>query len=944
MAITNAAHCHPIISRPAKPSACKPRRSSLFLPIVLLTILLPRVALANEDGASLALDYDPHAQYKFGGVIGERILVNTDQWLVRAPVANPGMLAMFQLRDRQPPPQLVPWAGEFVGKYLISAIQAQRMTEAPRLHATVAAVVKQLINSQAEDGYLGPFPRHERLLKHWDLWGHYHVIQALLMWHERTGDPTALEACCKAADLVCQLYLDTERRPLEAGSDEMNLAIIHALGMLHRRTNEPRYLRMMREIEKDWQQAGDYLDTGLAGVEFFQTPRPRWESLHDLQGLVELYRITGDDKYRQAFLHHWHSIRKCDRRNTGGFSSGEQATGTPYEPTPIETCCTIAWMALTVDALRLTGEPLAADELELSTYNAMLGAQHPSGCWWTYNTPMNGVREASHDTIVFQSRAGTPDLNCCSVNAPRGLGMLSEWAIMRNEDELVINYLGPLQASLKLDEHTSLVIDQQTTYPLDGKIRLVLRPERPVPFKLKLRIPGWAATATVQLGQERPVSVTGGQYFVMERQWQAGDTLLLKLDMPLRYEAGDNEMAGRMSVYRGPLLLAYDHLLNESNEGRPPHIACTDLSRARISIPTRNAGGDSIGRFAPWLLVDIPQGVGHWIRLCDFASAGSAGSQYESWLDATSLGPPRLVPLSPRDGALVPPGTMLFTTRQSTASEQAAVCLLFSRTADFREVALRVETDQRRRILLPEVLAGKLQPNVDYYWKVVASNEYGEATSESPAPRFRVDPQLPPLTAEDLAEFGERRDGVMVEARLNGNPQPQYGALLAAQGWQAAAGPDAMPENAIELDGKTGMIVYRVRAFPAEQFTVSFWLSPASNEPRLGQAFSAWCRGMDDPLRISVERGKLYARMEAGRGFSDGGTPVEKGVWYHVCVVKRGPLLTAYVNGARVSETGVPAQVHSMASDFALGGNPHYTGGSEHLACRIARFSMLARA
>ena len=58
-----------------------------------------------------------------------------------------------------------------------------------------------------------------------------------------------------------------------------------------------------------------------------------------------MWRITGEPKYRDAFEHHWRSIRRWDRRNTGGFSSGEQATGNPYAPTAIETCCTVAWMA-----------------------------------------------------------------------------------------------------------------------------------------------------------------------------------------------------------------------------------------------------------------------------------------------------------------------------------------------------------------------------------------------------------------------------------------------------------------------------------------------------------------------------------------------------------------------------------------------------------------------
>ena len=58
-------------------------------------------------------------------------------------------------------------------------------------------------------------------------------------------------------------------------------------------------------------------------------------------GIVEMYWITGDEKYRKAFEHIWWSIVKFDRHNTGGFSSGEQAAGSPYNPSAIETCCTI---------------------------------------------------------------------------------------------------------------------------------------------------------------------------------------------------------------------------------------------------------------------------------------------------------------------------------------------------------------------------------------------------------------------------------------------------------------------------------------------------------------------------------------------------------------------------------------------------------------------------
>src|SRR5688572_27603375 len=161
---------------------------------------------------ALALEPDPGARFRFEGPVGERVRANTRSWLIPAPDANPGMLQMFRARDREPKPTLVPWAGEFVGKYLISAVQALRMDADPELKATVERVVRELCASQADDGYLGPFPKAERLRGHWDLWGHYHCMLGLLMWHEMSGDRAALRTARRAADLVCTTYLDTGRR------------------------------------------------------------------------------------------------------------------------------------------------------------------------------------------------------------------------------------------------------------------------------------------------------------------------------------------------------------------------------------------------------------------------------------------------------------------------------------------------------------------------------------------------------------------------------------------------------------------------------------------------------------------------------------------------------------------------------------------------------------
>lgn len=608
------------------------------------------LATAAPDDAKPATAPAARPRFQLDGPLAYRARAVTRHWLLEAPSANPAMLGMFRDRDRPPARDLLPWSGEFAGKYLTGAVAVLNLTDDSALEDLLRRFVAEFVRCQDADGYLGPFPRNHRLTGTgpniagnpggtWDAWGHYHALLGLLAWEARTGDPAALAAARKIGDLFSSKFLG-DRRPrlVDTGWPEMNLAPAHALILLGRRTGEKRDLELASQIIGEFAAAdpagkplaGDYLRQGEAGVPFFKTPKPRWESLHPIQALAERHRSTGDPADRRAFENLWWSIAETDRHNNGGFSSGEQAQGHPEHQGAIETCCTIAWLALTVDMLRLTGDPLVADELELSTLNSGLGLFTPSGRWSTYNTPMDGRRLANFHEIGFQCRAGSPELNCCSVNAARGLGLVGDWAAVADGPGWNLNWYGPGRITVPLALGGSVALTQATAYPAEPAVSLRVDPEGgSAAFPLRLRIPRWSARTAVAVNGTPVPDVAPGRYLVLDRTWKAGDTVAITFDFAPRVWSGERESKGKASAYRGPLLLTHDPRFDPADL---PPLAVADLG----TLAPAAWSGDGA---APIILVEGRTSGGKPFRLVDFASAGSDGSAYRSWLPVEGAPP-----------------------------------------------------------------------------------------------------------------------------------------------------------------------------------------------------------------------------------------------------------------------------------------------------------------
>lgn len=574
------------------------------------------------------------------GALLEKI---TDNWLLSILETNPAIIDMFRDRDVKPYRDLLPWSGEFAGKYITGAYYVYKATRRNDLLEYIKGFIEDLLKYQDADGYLGCFSNECRLTGAysqnpaatgltWDSWGHYHIMFGLMLWYEETNDRRYIDAVEKIAALFMRKFYNGKKRIIDIGSSEMNLSVYHAFCILFNKTKKREYLSFAKKIEEDLsdERAGDYINYSLKGYEYYQCAKPRWESMHIIMGIAEMYRCTNNNMYLDVALQIFYSILKTDVHNTGAFSTDEQAIGTPFRNRAIETCCVIAYNALAIEIYKLTGDPKIIDFLERSHYNAVMGYYSPSGRWSTYNTPMEGNKCANYHSIVFQSRPGSPDLNCCSVNAPRGVASVVEWMIAENEKKLFINGYENLEA--ETDDGVKIKIEGD--YPLRKSVKITVD-SNGEKKAISLRIPSWSKNTELTVDGETVTPIAGTYYSIMKK-WN-GSEIVMNFDYTPWFEKGGidnskydenpgipkvgdvserNYYENKYSIFVGPVLYGLD---NGENHGvdffNIPELSFNELEK---TVPYSDERG------AIHIKTD-------GIVLTDFYHLGLGGSEYKTW-------------------------------------------------------------------------------------------------------------------------------------------------------------------------------------------------------------------------------------------------------------------------------------------------------------------------
>jgi hypothetical protein len=190
--------------------------------------------------------------------------------------------------------------------------------------------------------------------------------------------------------------------------------------------------------------------------------------------------------------------------------------------------------------------------------------------------------------------------------------------------------------------------------------------------------------------------------------------------------------------------------------------------------------------------------------------------------------------------------------------------------------------------------------------------------------------------------LGER--GLLAASYLDGDGTPSFGILSHHQHLEPASDRLGEPGKATAFNGQDSEIRFKLPFFPDRDYSFYAWVCPEGLPVKgIAQVFSSWCRGADDPLRVTMDGTTLSARIEAGSFYSTERIPIENGTWIHVAAVKQGPTLTLYLDGKPAHSTQVPERVVSSSSEIGIGFNPLFSGG-EHFCGMIDDFAFHAEA
>ena len=512
-----------------------------------------------------------------------------------------------------------------IGKWIEAAAYTLATQRDAALEALIDDLVTRIEAAQEPDGYFNSYFQRRAPDKKWsnlrdwhELYCAGHLIEGAVAYAAATGKTRLLAVMRRYADLIGRTFGDDPgMKRGYCGHEEAELALVK----LYRFTNERRYLDLARYFIDERGRQPHYFDAEAHArgddpanwyhhtYDYNQSRLPvraqnkvtghAVRAMYLYTAMADLAAEDADADLRAACERLWQDLTGKRLYVTGGLGPSWTNEGftrdydLPNDTAYAETCAAVGLVFWAHRMLLMTGESRYADVMERALYNGAVSGISLHGDRFFYENPL-----ASRGGVERWVWHLCP---CCPANIARLLGSLGQYVCSTGPDELSIHLYGQSHCRARLGER-HIALHQQTRFPWDGDITLTIDPPTPSRFTLRLRVPEWSPAFTVSVNAVLVAAPSLDRgYIRIDREWAAGDRVMLSLAMPPRLLSARPELVfdlGRVAVQRGPFI----YCIEESDAGVDvERVALDTAASISVGFEPELLGGTGILELPGWI-------------------------------------------------------------------------------------------------------------------------------------------------------------------------------------------------------------------------------------------------------------------------------------------------------------------------------------------------------
>ncbi|MFI5256841.1 MAG: glycoside hydrolase family 127 protein, partial [Gemmatimonadales bacterium] len=462
-----------------------------------------------------------------------------------------------------------------------------------RMRTTLDRWIPIILAAQEPDGYMqtaftlprvsnrggnqdpGPFLHWTRRGDHEGYTAGYFLESAMVHYGMTDlKDPRLYDAAKKLADCWCTNIGPAPKKAWYDGHEEMEQALVR-FGRFVNDTDGKgkgdRYIALAKFLldnryyaATSERERSEYDQSHLPVKEQYEAVGHAVRAAYCYSGMADVAMETHDPDYRSAVKSLWDNIVNRKYYVTGGIASGEtsEGFGPNYSLRNAAYCesCSGCGEIFFQWKLNLTYHDASfADLYEETIFNALLGGLSMDGETFYYPNPLE----------ARSLRTSWHSVPCCTGNIPRTLLALPTWVYAKSPDGIYVNLFVGSTINVENVGGVDVRMRQETNYPWDGKVAIIVEPSTRKRFTMRIRVPNRSVSelyaSTPDANGLVSLAVNGAPvrqriehgYALIDRTWRKGDRIELELPMKVqRVRAIDRVEAdrGRVALRYGPLL------------------------------------------------------------------------------------------------------------------------------------------------------------------------------------------------------------------------------------------------------------------------------------------------------------------------------------------------------------------------------------------------------